>query len=185
MVDVGLEASPQPWMTCPRPERLARMSDLVIRPATAADCGLILAFIRELAEFEQLAGEVVATDELLADQLFGAGRRGAEAVIAEVGGAPVGYALFFPSFSTFLGRNGLYLEDLYVRPAHRSRGHGRRLLAHVARLAVERGCGRLEWSVLDWNARALAFYRSVGATPMTGWTVQRLTGPSLTALAAE
>lgn len=159
--------------------------ELKIRPATAADAATILGFIRELAEFERLAHEVVATEELLREHLFGPGRRGAEAVIAEVGGAAVGYALFFHSFSTFLGRPGIYLEDLYVRPAHRSQGHGRRLLAHLARLAVDRGCGRLEWSVLDWNERALAFYRRLGAEPLSEWTVQRLTGTSLARLAAD
>lgn len=156
---------------------------LTIRPAAAADAATILGFIRELAEFERLAHEVVATEELLREHLFGPARRGAEAVIAEVGGAPVGYALFFHSFSTFLGRPGIYLEDLYVRPAHRSQGHGQRLLAHLARLAVERGCGRLEWSVLDWNARALSFYRRLGAEPLSEWTVQRLTGEALHRLA--
>lgn len=158
---------------------------LAIRPAGPDDCGLVLALIRELAEFERLAHEVVATEAGLREHLFGAGARGAEVVLAEVDGAPVGYALFFHTFSTFLGRPGLYLEDLFVRPAHRSRGHGRRLLAHVAALAVARGCGRLEWSVLDWNARALAFYRAVGAVPMDGWTVQRLTGEALARLAGE
>ncbi len=152
--------------------------------ATHADVPLILSFIRELAEYENLAHEVVATETLLHAALFGPDRI-AYAVIARADGEPAGFALYFFSFSTFLSRPGLYLEDLYVRPVLRRRGIGRRLLAHVARVAVERGCGRMEWSVLDWNETALRVYRAAGAHPLGEWTVQRLTGAALEALAAD
>lgn len=155
-----------------------------IDPAAPADAPLILALIRELADYERLADEVAATEADIGRALFGE-RPSAEAVIARVAGEAAGFALFFQSFSTFVGRPGLYLEDLYVRPAHRRRGIGRRLLAHLARIAVERGCGRFEWSVLDWNAPAIASYRRAGAAPMDGWTVYRLTGEPLRKLAAE
>lgn len=157
---------------------------MIIRPAVEADVPLILRFIRELAEYERLAHEVVATEEGLRGTLFGA-RPFAEVVIAEEEGEPAGFALFFHNYSTFLGRPGLYLEDLYVRPEMRGAGIGRALLAHLARLAVERGCGRLEWWVLDWNEPAIRFYRSLGAQPMDDWTVFRVTGDALTQLAAE
>nr|WP_255516491.1 GNAT family N-acetyltransferase [Luteimonas suaedae] len=149
-----------------------------------ADVPQILAFIRELGEYERLAHEVVADEAALAESLFGA-RPGAEVVIAEVDGAPAGFALFFHNFSTFLGRPGLYLEDLYVRPGFRGHGIGRRLMTHLAKLALERGCGRFEWSVLDWNAPAILFYRALGAVGMDGWTVQRVDGDALHRLAAE
>lgn len=155
-----------------------------IRPAGEADVPLILRFIRELAEYERLLDEVVATEASLRATLFGP-RPAAEVVIAEEDGAPVGFALFFHNYSTFLARPGLYLEDLYVRPEARGRGTGRALLAHLARLARERGCGRLEWWVLDWNESAVRFYRSLGARPMDEWTVFRLTGPDLARLAGE
>ena len=157
---------------------------LSLRPATIADVALILSFIRDLAEYERLAHEVVATEELLRETLFGA-RPGAEVVIAELDGAPVGFALFFHNFSTFLGRPGLYLEDLFVRPAARGHGVGRALLARLAAIAVERGCGRFEWAVLDWNEPAIGFYRKLGAVPLDDWTVQRVTGEALRRLAAE
>lgn len=157
-------------------------SPLRIRPAAEADVPLVLRFIRELAEYERLLHEVVATEERLRETLFGA-RPAAEVVIAEWEGAPAGFALFFHNFSTFLGRPGVYLEDLFVEPEHRGRGIGKALLAHLARLAVERGCGRLEWWVLDWNEDAIRFYRSLGAVPMDGWTVYRVAGDALTALA--
>jgi GNAT superfamily N-acetyltransferase len=156
--------------------------DIRLESATRNDVPIILRFIRELAEYEKLSHEVVATDETLRASLFGP-RPAAEAVIAYAGSEPVGFALYFHTFSTFLGRPGLYLEDLYVTPAWRSRGVGRRLLAFVARVAVERECGRLEWSVLDWNEPALAVYRRIGARPLDEWTVQRLTGEALRALA--
>lgn len=155
-----------------------------IRLAAEADVPLILRFIRELAEYERLLHEVVATQERLRDTLFGA-RPAAEVVIAEDGDEPVGFALFFHNYSTFLAQPGIYLEDLYVRPEARGRGAGRALLAHLARLAKERNCGRLEWWVLDWNESAIRFYRSLGAQPMDDWTVLRLAGPELARLADE
>ena len=155
---------------------------VVIRAAVEEDVPLILHFIRRLAEYERLAHEVVATEEGLRRWLFGE-RPAAEVVIAEWGGEAAGFALFFHNFSTFLGRSGVYLEDLYVEPAHRGRGIGRALLAHLARLAVERGCGRLEWWVLDWNEDAIRFYRSIGAVAMDDWTVYLVTGDTLAALA--
>jgi GNAT superfamily N-acetyltransferase len=154
-----------------------------IRPATEDDVPLILSLIRELAEYERLSHEVVATEGLLREALFGE-RRGAEVLIACYKGAPAGFALFFHSFSTFLGRPGIYLEDLYVKPEFRGKGIGRALLTHLARLAKERGCGRLEWSVLDWNKPAIKLYRSIGAVPMDEWTVYRVTGEALEGLAA-
>ena len=153
-----------------------------IRPATEADVPLVLRFIRELAEYEKLLHEVVATEARLRETLFGA-RAHAEVVIAEEGGEPVGFALFFHNYSTFLAQPGIYLEDLYVRPEARGRGAGRLLLAHLARLAKERGCGRLEWWVLDWNEPAIRFYRALGAQPMDDWTVFRVTGDALDRLA--
>lgn len=157
---------------------------LRIRAAGVDDCALIHSFIMELAVYEKLAHEVIATPELLAQTLFGP-RPGAEVLIAEHDGRPVGYALFFQSFSTFLGRPGLYLEDVYVQPAMRGRGIGKAIMTRLAALAVEREYARFEWSVLDWNAPSIAFYRSIGAIPMDGWTVQRLTGQALLDLAAR
>ena len=155
---------------------------MTIRNAVPGDEGLVLAFIRGLAEYEKLADQVVATEELLREWVFE--KRRAEVVFAlDEAGGEVGFALFFHNFSTFLGRAGLYLEDLFVLPEARSRGYGRFLLAHLAKLAVERGCGRLEWSCLDWNEPSIKFYRSLGAEPMDEWTVYRLTGDSLRALA--
>jgi GNAT superfamily N-acetyltransferase len=153
-----------------------------IRPARPGDAVTIAELIRELAIYEKLEHEARATPEGLARHLFG-DRPFAEAVVAEHRGDPVGFALFFHTFSTFTGRPSLYLEDLFVRPPHRGHGVGKALLARVARLAVERGCGRLEWSVLDWNAPALAFYRALGARPMDEWTVHRVDGDALRALA--
>ncbi len=151
------------------------MPSLEIRAATPDDVPLILSFVRELAEYERLSHEVVATEYTLRESLFGE-RRGAEVVIGYHEGTPAGFALFFHSFSTFLGKPGIYLEDLYVRPEFRGAGIGRALLAHLARLARERGCGRLEWSVLDWNEPAIGFYSKIGASPVSGWTVYRVTG---------
>ena len=162
----------------------APASGLRIRPATEADVPLVLRFIRELAEYERLLHEVVATEERLRDTLFGA-RPAAEVVIAEDGGEPLGFALFFHNYSTFLAQPGIYLEDLYVRPAARGHGIGRALLAHLAALARARGCGRLEWWVLDWNESAIRFYRSLGAQSMDDWTVFRLTGEALARLGDE
>ena len=156
--------------------------DLAIRRATIADSETILAFIRDLAEYERLAHEVVADVPALQATLFGA-HPAAEVLIAEVAGAPVGFALFFQSYSTFLGKPGLYLEDLFVRPAARGYGVGRALMSALARLCVQRNYGRFEWSVLDWNEPALAFYALLGAKPQSEWTVQRLTGAPLATLA--
>ncbi len=153
-----------------------------IRAAKVADVPLILQFIRELAEYERLAHEVVADEALIERTLFG-DRPVAETLLAFQDSEAVGFALYFHNYSTFLGRPGLYLEDLFVRPHARGRGIGTTLLAAVARIAVERGCGRLEWSVLDWNEPALRFYRSLGAVPMDEWTVHRVTGPALAHLA--
>ena len=153
-----------------------------LRTAQPSDIPHILAFIRELGEYEKLAHEVVADESTLAMQLFGE-RRAAEVVIAEVDGQPAGFALFFHNFSTFLGQRGLYLEDLFVRPQFRGLGLGKRLMVHLARLAVERDCGRFEWSVLDWNEPAIRFYRGLGAVGLEEWTVQRVSGAALRALA--
>lgn len=163
----------------------ADSQSFTIAPATPADVAVILAFIRELAEYETLAHEVQATEALLHDALFGTGAV-AHAIVARTpAGVPAGFALYFFNFSTFVGRPGLYLEDLYVRPEFRSQGLGRRLLAHLARVAVARRCGRMEWAVLDWNEPAIKVYRAIGAVPMDEWTVQRLTGDALAALAAS
>jgi GNAT superfamily N-acetyltransferase len=162
----------------------SRVTGLRIRAAVEADVPLILRFIRELADYERLLHEVVATEERLRDTLFGA-RPAAEVVVAEEDGEALGFALFFHNYSTFLAQPGIYLEDLYVRPESRGKGAGRALLAHLARLARERGCGRLEWWVLDWNESAIRFYRSLGAQGMDEWTVFRLTGDDLNRLADE
>lgn len=154
-----------------------------IRSAEPRDVPDILAMIRELAEFERAPEAVVATERLLADALF-CDDPALFGLIAEEDGVAVGFALWFLNFSTWLGRHGIYVEDLYVRPAYRSRGIGRTILGELARTCVERGYGRLEWWVLDWNQRAIDFYREVGAEPMDEWTVQRVEGDALTALAA-
>ena len=157
---------------------------LSIRPAAAADVPLIRQLIAELADYERLAHAAVATDADLRTQLFGE-RPAAEVLIGEVDGEPAGFALFFHNFSTFLGKRGLYLEDLFVRPAARGVGLGKHLMAALARIAVQRDCGRFEWSVLDWNAPAIGFYRRIGAVGMDEWTVQRLEGEALHALASH
>ena len=157
---------------------------VTIRSAGAADAGLVLRFIRDLAEYERLPHECVATEADVRATLFGP-RPQAEVLVADVDGEPAGFALFFHNYSTFLARRGLYLEDLFVRPEARGRGVGRALLARLAAIAHERGCGRFEWSVLDWNESAIGFYRSLGAVPMSDWTVYRVTGAALERLAAE
>ena len=157
-------------------------SALAIRFATAADVPAILHFIRSLAHYEKLEHEVVADEAGLAATLFGP-RPGAEVLFAELDGAPVGFALFFTSYSTFLGRPGLYLEDLFVDPAARGRGVGQALMSALARIAVARNYARFEWSVLDWNQPALAFYAALGAVPQAEWTMHRLVGAPLAALA--
>ncbi len=156
---------------------------LSIRPATAADLPLIAQLIRELAEYEKLAHEVRFDEAVLGAKLFGA-RPYAEVVIGELSGIPQGFALFFHNFSTFEGRPGIYLEDLFVRPAARGSGLGKALLSHLAALAVERDCARLEWSVLDWNAPAIGFYQALGARSMDEWTVMRVDGAALERLGA-
>ncbi len=153
-----------------------------IAPATEKDVPVILELIQGLAAYERLAHEVVATPESVRESLFGA-HAAAEVVIAYLDQEPVGFAVWFRNYSTFLGRAGLYLEDLFVKPERRGQGIGRTLLAHVASVAVARGAGRMEWSVLDWNEPAIGFYRGIGAIPMDGWTVYRLTGDALEQLA--
>jgi GNAT superfamily N-acetyltransferase len=153
-------------------------SQLTIRRATPADVALVLGFIRSLAKYEKLEDRVVATEDDLRHWLFGSSPV-AEVLLALEGDEAAGFALFFPNFSTFLGRPGIYLEDLFVRDASRGRGIGRQLLTHLARLAIERGWGRVEWAVLDWNAPAIRFYESLGATVMPDWRVCRLTGEAL------
>ena len=155
---------------------------MIIRTATESDLPLILTFIRALAVYERLEDRVVATEEVLRESLFGA-RPYAETLIAEDDGKPVGFAIFFHNFSTFIGRPGIYLEDLFVNPDARGRGYGKALLARLAAIAKERNCGRLEWSVLDWNEPSIKFYKSLGAVPLDDWTMFRVTGGALDALA--
>jgi GNAT superfamily N-acetyltransferase len=155
---------------------------ITLRPATRADIPQILAFIGELAEYEKLAHEAVATPAQLDAYLFGA-RPYAEVIIAEVDAQSAGFALFFHNFSTFTGQPGIYLEDLFVRPQYRGLGIGKQLIVQLAKIAVQRNCTRFEWSVLDWNEPAIRFYRSLGAKPMDEWTVQRVSGEALRALA--
>ncbi|WP_374523723.1 N-acetyltransferase family protein [Sphingopyxis sp.] len=155
---------------------------LSIRPATPADLPLIAQFIRDLADYEKLAHEVRFDEAKLGEKLFGQ-RPYAEVVIGEIDGVPQGFALFFHNFSTFEGRPGLYLEDLFVRPEARGSGLGKALLAHLAKLCTERDCARLEWSVLDWNAPSIGFYKSLGARMMDEWTVMRVDGEALAKLA--
>ncbi len=157
---------------------------LRISPATRDDAELVLALVRELAEYEKLSHEVVATADDVRESLFGE-KPAAEALIAWLDDQPVGFAIFFQNYSTFLARSGIHLEDLFVRPAARGRGFGRALLAEVARIARDRKCGRLEWSVLDWNAPALAFYERIGARVMKEWRLHRLTGEALDAVASS
>ena len=156
----------------------------MIRPAAPADVPTVARLIRALAEYERLADRVALDEARLRDHLFGP-RPYVEALIAEDAGTPVGFALFFHNYSTFLARPGLYLEDLFVLPEYRGRGHGKALLVALAKLAAERGCGRLEWAVLDWNEPSIRFYRSIGAVGMDEWKVQRLSGDALTRLAAS
>ena len=158
------------------------LEKLQIGAATEQDIPLILSFIRQLAGYEKLSNTVVATEEMLQESLFGK-RPVAEVVIGRYDREPVAFAVFFHNFSTFLGRSGIYLEDLFVIPEMRGKGIGREMLTYLARLAVERKCGRLEWAVLDWNEPAIRFYKSLGAVPMDEWTVFRLTADSLARLA--
>jgi GNAT superfamily N-acetyltransferase len=159
------------------------MADFRIRQATEADVPLILSFIRQLAEYERLSHAVETTEDVLRDNLFG-NRRYAEVLIGETDGTPVAFAVFFHNFSTFRGHPGLYLEDLFVVPAMRGKGFGRAMLVELARIARARNCGRFEWSVLDWNEPAIAFYKSLGAVSLDEWKLFRVTGEALERLAA-
>ena len=159
------------------------MELLSFRAARREDVPLILGMIRALAEYEQLLSEVVATESVLEEWLFD--KKKAEVLFPMLEGKEIGFALYFHNFSTFLGRAGLYLEDLYIQPEYRGRGYGRKVLQKLAQIAVERGCGRLEWWCLDWNAPSIAFYKNLGAQPMDEWTVYRLTGDTLRGLAEE
>ena len=154
---------------------------MTFRFAEEKDCALILDFIRQLAAYERMSGQVVATEELLREWIFE--KRKAEVLFVCEQDQAVGFALFFHNFSTFLGRAGIYLEDLFVLPGYRGRGYGKALLRKLARLTVERGCGRLEWSCLDWNQPSIDFYLALGAVPMDDWTMYRLTGETLEAMA--
>ncbi|MDX2500959.1 MAG: GNAT family N-acetyltransferase [Deltaproteobacteria bacterium] len=159
-------------------------SNFIIREATINDAATILALIKDLAEYEKLSHEVAATEDDIRQSLFG-DRPVAEALIGELEGVPISFALFFYNFSTFLGKPGIYLEDLYVKPDYRGNGFGRKMLAHIAGLAKERNCGRFEWSVLDWNAPAIRTYDRLNARPMKEWILYRLTGDALDNLAQE
>ncbi len=154
-----------------------------IRHAERKDCALILQFIKELADYEKMLNEVVATPEILEEWIFD--KHKAEVIFAMEGDTEVGFALFFHNFSTFVGRAGIYLEDLFVRPEHRGKGYGKGLLQQLAKIAVERGCGRLEWVCLDWNQPSIDFYKSLGAVPMDEWTIYRIAGPRLKEFAEE
>lgn len=156
------------------------MNDISFRPAVPEDCPLILSFIKALAEYEKMSDQVVATEELLREWIFEKGK--AEVIFPVVEGEEVGFALFFHNFSTFLGRAGIYLEDLFIKPEHRGKGYGKATLQELGRIALERGCGRLEWVCLDWNRPSIDFYLSLDAKPMDEWTVYRLTGDSLKSL---
>jgi len=157
---------------------------LHIRPAVADDAGLILRFIRELAIYEKAESSVRTDEAGIRASLFGTDAK-AQALVCELDGVPMGYAVYFHNYSTWLGRNGIYLEDLYVSPGHRGCGAGKALLQHIARLAVAQGCGRFEWSVLDWNTPAIDFYKAAGAKPQDEWTVYRLEGEALRRFAGE
>ena len=160
------------------------LNKMVIRKGNASDCPLILDFIQQLGDYEKLSHEVVATSEQLNQTLFG-NKPYAEVLIAEYDNKPVGFALYFYNYSTFLAKPGLYLEDLFVNPDARGKKIGKSLLIHLAKIALENGCGRFEWSVLDWNQPAIDFYRSIGAIGMEGWTGQRVTGDALIELAKK
>ena len=157
--------------------------NFTIRFAKKEDIPSILGFIKELAEYENLLDQVVATEEILKEWLFD--KKSSEVLIGELDGEPVGYALFFHSFSTFLGRAGIYLEDLYISPTQRGKGFGKSLLTYLANLTLERGCGRLEWCCLDWNEPSIKFYKSLGAKPLEDWTMYRVDGDALKKLATN
>jgi len=159
-------------------------SELEIRTATIDDVPLVLNFIKALAEYEKLSHEVAASEELLKETLFGK-QKVAEVILGYYEGTPVGFAIFFHNFSTFVGKPGIYLEDLFVKPEYRGKGFGKALLKHVAKIAKERDCGRFEWSVLDWNEPSIKFYKSLGAKAMDEWTIFRISGETLNKLASE
>ena len=159
------------------------LHNVIIRPAAIGDCPAILKFIRALADYEHMSDQVVATEDLLREWLFE--KKKAEVLLLCEDGQPAGFALFFHNFSTFLGRAGIYLEDLFVLPQHRGKGYGKALLARLAQIALERRCGRLEWSCLDWNRPSIDFYLSLDAQPMEDWTTYRLTGDTLRRLASQ
>ncbi|MCX7143304.1 MAG: GNAT family N-acetyltransferase [Proteobacteria bacterium] len=158
------------------------MQTLSIRRAAREDVPLVLSFVKDLAEYEKLSHMVTATEEIIAEELFGP-KSHTEVLLGHAGNEPVAFAVYFHNFSTFLGRRGLYLEDLYVRPAHRRRGFGRGMLLQLARIAAERNCGRFEWTVLDWNEPAIFFYETLGATIMHEWKLVRVTGDALQKMA--
>ena len=162
---------------------IAKINNLSIRYAEKSDIKQILQFIKELAEYEEMADEVVATEELLHEWVFV--KKKAEVIIGELNGQPVTHALFFHNFSTFLGRSGIYIEDLYVKPEHRRKGIGKLMLKQLAKITIERGCGRLEWLCLDWNKPGIDFYLSIGAEPLDDWTVFRVAGDTLIDLSRE
>jgi len=163
---------------------MKEVADFEIRPARVGDVPIVLQLIRDLATYERAPHEVIATEEQLVDVLFGK-RPAAEVLLAFERESPVGFALFFHNFSTWLGRPGLYLEDLFVKPEKRGKGYGRALLVELAKIARDRGCGRMEWAVLNWNEPAINFYRAIGAKPMDEWTVFRLTREGITKLAKK
>ena len=163
--------------TCLKQKEAADMDQRKFRLATEEDTALILDFIRSLAEYEKMSDQVVANEELLREWIFE--KKKAEVIFALEDGVEVGFALFFHNFSTFVGRSGIYLEDLFVKPAFRGRGHGKGLIRELARIALERGCGRLEWCCLDWNRPSIDFYRSLGAEALDEWTIYRLSGEGL------
>jgi len=163
---------------------MKELADLQIRPARVEDVSVILQLIRDLATYERAPDEVTATEEQLVDVLFGE-RPAAEVLLALEGKSPIGFAVYFYNFSTWLGRPGLYLEDLFVKPEKRGKGYGRALLVELAKIARDRGCGRMEWAVLNWNEPAIKFYRALGAKPMDEWTVFRLTPEEIAKLAGE
>jgi GNAT superfamily N-acetyltransferase len=160
-----------------------KVKNFYLRFAEEKDVSIVLEFIKELADYEKLTAEVVATEEILKESLFE--RKMAEVIIGEFEGKPVGFALFFHNFSTFLGKPGIYLEDLYVKPQMRGKGLGRAMLSFLSELAIERDCGRLEWSCLDWNKSSIDFYKNLNAVPMEDWTVYRLSNKSLSDLAKK
>jgi len=166
-----------------RPFR-TKIIGFTLRFVTIDDVPVILEFIKELAEYEKLSHEVIATEENLRKSLFGE-QPAAEVIIADYLTKPVGYCLFFRNFSTFLGKPGIYIEDIYIKPEHRGRDFGKSILTYIANMAIERDCGRLEWSVLDWNINALNFYNDLGARAMDGWTVLRIDGDKLSELSKE